>query len=258
MTSPDTPSSREEALFTRAPRLFVETALELDGDIPLKPPQAHYLRHVMRLADGDLVRLFNGTHGEWLGRLNGGRRTSAVTLKQIRPQKATVGPWLLYAPLKKDATDFVVQKAVELGCSRLQPTITSRTQARFTRLDRSLAQAIEAAEQCERLDLPDLDPARPLADLVATWPADRTVFVAVERSDTPRAPLEAMAAHKDRSAAFLVGPEGGFSAGDLDALAPLSPVHLGLGPRILRAETAAIAVLALWQACAGDWRDPSP
>lgn len=246
-------TSGRERVFT-LPRLYVNAPLTEGQEVRLEPPQAHYLRNVLRLGEGDPVRLFNGQDGEWLARLEGGRNGPARALETLRPQAVTDdGPWLVFSPLKKDATDYLIQKSVELGCSRLQPVHTRRTQGRPGRTDRYRPQAIEAAEQCERLDLPVIGSALSIEDLVRAWPADRTLFVALERDDSTLDALPALQSHAGQKVAFLIGPEGGLAPEDLEVLSGLNPVYISLGPRILRAETACVAALALWQASAGDW-----
>jgi 16S rRNA (uracil1498-N3)-methyltransferase len=224
-------------------RLFVAAPLLADAEIPALPAQAHYLGHVMRRHTGDEVVLFNGSDGEWLARIARQGRDSAVlhVVSQSRPQAPEPDLWLCFALLKRDATDLVVEKATELGASRILPVLTERTQAARVNLERLSAIAVEAAEQSERLTVPVLHEPQRLADLLANWPEGRRLAVAVERADAP--PLAADAG------ALLVGPEGGFSPGELDALRRRAFVAPGtLGPRILRAETAAIAGLALLQA----------
>ena len=237
-------------------RLYVNASLGAGQAVSLSRNHAHYLVNVLRMGQGDAVLLFNGQDGEWLARLDGvSKRAATATLEhQTRPQ--TTGPdlWLLFAPLKKSATDFLVEKAVELGASRLAPVITRYTNSTRVRTDRLAAQVAEAAEQCERLTVPDVAGPRPLDQLLADWPADRALYFANEHL-TGGAPLAALAENApDRYAAILIGPEGGFSAseaGNITALAATRPVWLG--PRILRADTAAVALLTLWQASRGDW-----
>lgn len=236
-------------------RLFVRDPLAPGAELVLAPGQAHYLGAVMRRGAGDPVRLFNGRDGEFLARLvaaeAGGRRAAARLGLRVRVEARTraqaPGPdlWLAFALLKRDATDLVVQKATELGAAALFPLLTARTNAARANLERLEAIAIEAAEQCERLDVPVLHPPRQLAALLAGWPPDRPLFVACERAAAPPPPGLA----PDRPAGLLVGPEGGFTEAELDALRACPFVTLaGLGPRILRAETAALAGLVLLQA----------
>jgi 16S rRNA (uracil1498-N3)-methyltransferase len=226
-------------------RLHVDVALTAGAAVEATEGQAHYLGSVMRRAAGDPVHLFNGNDGEWASRiasLSRGKATFAVE-RLVRPQSGDADLWLIFAVLKRDTTDLVVQKATELGVSGLLPVFTERTNAGRVNLDRLRAIATEAAEQSERLTVPVLRPARPLHESLAEWPAGRPLFVALERVDAqPLMPASG-------PAGLLIGPEGGFGPRDhavLDRCRFVRPVSLG--PRILRAETAAIAGLALLQA----------
>ena len=226
-------------------RLYVTEPLHAGASIEATTAQAHYLRVVMRRGVGDAVGIFNGTDGEWLSRIAtlGRDRARLVAETQLRPQTEEPDLWLLFAPLKRDATDLVVQKATELGTARLMPVLTERANASRLNLVRLTAIATEAAEQCERLTVPRIDPARRLAEVLAAWPDKRTLVVAMERARAP--PIRPA----NGPAALLVGPEGGLTAGELDALVRHPFVQPAtLGPRVLRAETAAIAGLALLQA----------
>jgi 16S rRNA (uracil1498-N3)-methyltransferase len=250
------------------PRLHVAPDLVAGGEITIDGDQAHYLTRVMRLGAGDAVRVFNGRDGEFDGEIAEASK-SAVRLvlgKQTRGQQAPPDLWLLFAPLKKDRTDFVVEKAVELGVSEIRPVLTERTNSENVRVDRLARLAIEAAEQTERLDVPPVREAQKLFAALESWPAGRTLIFADEAGDDAgrpwggvsgkAAPLaESLRATVDGPAAILVGPEGGFSAAERTRLRSLPYVKaVGLGPRILRAETAAVAALAIWQAIRGDWR----
>jgi 16S rRNA (uracil1498-N3)-methyltransferase len=226
-------------------RLHVEAPLADGVAIEATEGQAHYLGSVMRRAVGDPIHVFNGGDGEWAARiasLSRGKATFAVEVL-VRPQAADTDLWLMFAVLKRDTTDLVVQKATELGVSTLLPVFTERTNAGRVNLDRLRAIAIEAAEQSERLTIPAFRPARQLHDNLAEWPADRALFVALERADVQKlTPVSG-------PAGLLIGPEGGFGPRDhtvLDRCRFVRPVSLG--PRILRAETAAIVGLALLQA----------
>jgi 16S rRNA (uracil1498-N3)-methyltransferase len=229
-------------------RLFVSAPLAEGAEVHATPGQAHYLGTVMRRGPGASVRLFNGADGEWQARLASIKRDRAVLAVEtrLRAQAAEPDLWLAFALLKRDATDLVAQKATELGASALLPVTTERTNAERINAARMTVIATEAAEQSERLTVPRVVPLQRLPDLLAEWPAGRTLFAAIERSDA--APLRPR--QGGNMAALLVGPEGGFSERELDALrARPFVVPVSLGPRILRAETASIAGLALLQAC---------
>lgn len=238
-------------------RLFVDAPLQNGVAVGLSTDQAHYLGRVMRMAVGDGVTLFNGRDGEWRAELAelDKRAAVAVPKDQTRTQDAEApGPWLAFAPVKKTGTDFIIQKATELGVSRLIPVQTANTQTGRTNTDRLRATAVEAAEQCERLSVPVVDDMVDLAVLTADWPAGRTLFVLDETGGgKPLAPAAAEAA--GGAVGFLVGPEGGFQGRELDSLGKLDFITpVTLGRRILRAETACLAALAVWQAVAGDWK----
>jgi 16S rRNA (uracil1498-N3)-methyltransferase len=226
-------------------RLHVIAPLHEGAEIDATPSQAHYLGNVMRRAAGDPVRLFNGHDGEWQATIASVRRERVRLYVEspLRPQAAEPDIWLVFAPLKRDATDLVVRKATELGVARLLPVLTEHTNTARLNMSRLVAIAAEAAEQCERLTVPAIAAPRRLAELLGDWPADRTLVAALERQDAPPVPPAS------GPAALLIGPEGGFTAAELDALrcGPLV-VPASLGPRILRAETAAIVGLALLQA----------
>lgn len=227
-------------------RLYVEPPLATGAAIAATAAQAHYLGTVMRRGPGDTLRLFNGRDGEFQAHIETLHRDRAAVLRvelPLRPQAAEPDLWLAFALLKRDATDLVVQKATELGVAAVLPILTERTNAHRVNETRLAAIAVEAAEQCERLTIPRIHAPRPLADVLASWPDDRALIIAVERSAAP--PLRPVRG----PAALLVGPEGGFTPKELDALAAHPFVtRVTLGPRILRAETACIAGLALLQA----------
>jgi 16S rRNA (uracil1498-N3)-methyltransferase len=241
----------------RSPRLFVDQPLLGDGSITLDQPQAHYLRDVLRLGPGDQVLVFNGREGERHGTLeSAGKRTLAVRLgAQTRPQEGGADLHYLFAPLKRARLDYMVQKAVEMGVARLAPVLTRHTQAERVNAARMRANAIEAAEQCGVLRLPEIVAPVALADALAALAPERALIFCDE--DAPIAdPAAALAAAAGAtSLAVLVGPEGGFAEEERTLLlARRNIVRLALGPRILRADTAAVAALALVQAVLGDWR----
>jgi len=224
-------------------RLFVTEALSEAANVAAPADQAHYLRTVLRCASGDAVRLFNGRDGEWLARLSFPRRdtVSLSIATQLRHQQPEAGPWLVFALLKRDATDLIVRQAVELGASRLLPVMTERTNASRVNGERLRTIAIEAAEQSERLTIPDIDPLQRLDTVLANWPAPRQLLAAFERSWSGAA----MATPHMGDAALLIGPEGGFTPAERDRLRRFDFVTpISLGPFVLRAETAAAAGLA--------------
>ena len=230
---------------TNAPRLYVRDDLSEGATVPGTPAQAHYLGNVMRLNAGAPVRLFNARDGEFAATIAALRkeRLSFLVGQQTRRHADEAGAWLVFSPLKRDATDLVVQKATELGAGAVLPVLCARTNAARINTERLTAIAIEAAEQCERLTIPTLHPPRRLAELLADWPGERILSVAMERE----AGLP-VAGHAE-SGALLVGPEGGFTPGELDVMRATPFIQpVSLGPRILRAETAAVVGLALLQA----------
>ena len=249
-------------------RLFLDAPLGPDVAIPLDRDQANYLFAVMRLGVGDRFRAFNGRDGEWLAEIVEGSKRGGVAAARrlLRPQAAGPDLWLLFAPVKRARTDFIVEKAVELGVSRLQPVFTRRTSSERIRADRMALTAREAAEQCERLDLPDCREGAALEKLLADWPADRRILFCDERGQDggharPALDMlrEAVAGGPPGPWAILIGPEGGFADEELASLrVHPSALPAGLGPRILRADTAAVAALSLWQAACGDWHAPTP
>jgi 16S rRNA (uracil1498-N3)-methyltransferase len=240
----------------RTPRLFVTSALEQRANVVLDKGQANYLTNVLRLDPGDSVLVFNGRDGEWRAELQReGRRSVALAVaEQTRPQHEPCDLHYMFAPLKHARLDYMVQKAVELGVSRLQPVTTRHTQAARVNLDRMRANAIEAAEQCGILSIAEVDEAIPLPKALDGLTGGRVLIFCDEDADT-RDPVAALSPiPKGTSLAVLIGPEGGF-AEEERALLLKHPavVRLALGPRILRADTAAVAALTLVQAVVGDW-----
>jgi 16S rRNA (uracil1498-N3)-methyltransferase len=239
-------------------RLFVECPLADGAAVSLNHDQTHYLVNVMRARAGADVAVFNGRDGEWRSRLAAvGKRAASLTVTaQLRQQTPEPDLWLLFAPVKRSRIDFIVEKATELGASALIPVFTRHTAATRVNQDRMRAIAVEAAEQCERLSVPNVRPALPLEEVLARWPADRRLIL-LDEGGGGMAIAQGLALVAGAAAAVLVGPEGGFANSELDALHALSfATPVGLGPRILRADTAVIAALACYQALCGDWRTP--
>lgn len=242
---------------TNIPRLFVSAPMVTGASVRLDEGQAKYLTRVMRLGTGAIVRAFDSVNGEWRCALEiAGKAVHLELLEQTRAQVALTPLQLLFAPLKKARTDFVVEKATELGVTHIQPIITEYTQTGRVRADRLTALAIEAAEQTERLDVPAVSDALALVKALDGWPLDVPLYYCDEGSEA-RPMSDVLSASSQKGAALLIGPEGGFSPRErkmLRALAFVTPVTLG--PRILRAETAAVCALTLWQSQVGDWREP--
>jgi 16S rRNA (uracil1498-N3)-methyltransferase len=247
-----------------SPRLFVETDLAAGVEAPLSDAQLHYLRHVMRRPDGSALRLFNGRDGEWQATLEGRGRKAAVAAVGERTREQTPEPdvWLCFAPVKRARIDFIAEKATELGAALLQPVLTHHTAVERVKVERLRANAIEAAEQTGRLSVPDVRPPVELMRLLADWPARRRLLLCDETGGGP--PIAATLAALDAEArtapwAIVIGPEGGFDQSELSILRRMKEVTaVGLGPRILRADTAVLAALACWQALVGDWQRPTP
>ncbi|MFN4203562.1 MAG: 16S rRNA (uracil(1498)-N(3))-methyltransferase [Tabrizicola sp.] len=234
-------------------RLYVDQPLAAGQAVPLSMDQAHYLTGVMRLAAGAAILLFNGREGEWRATLAEAGRRGAVAVcdSQTRPLRLPPDLWLLFAPIKKARTDFIVEKAVELGAARILPVQTRHTNAERIRQDRLQAHAVEAAEQCGATYVPEVTDLHHLDKLLATWPTDRRLYWCDETALGQPATITPATG----PAAILIGPEGGFSADESARLrARPNVTPLSLGPRILRADTAAVAALTLWQAACGDWR----
>lgn len=242
-------------------RLYVMDELAAGLAVRLAGERAHYLRHVLRLLPGAGVRLFNGRQGEWLARIEGflRDRCDLTVAERLRPQAAGPDLWLLLAPLKRSRIDLVAEKATELGVAALLPVWTRHTAVTRVNVGRLGPIAVEAAEQCGRLGVPEVREPVSLDDAIARWPKGRRLLVCAEGG--PALPIaDALAAHAPGGAwAVLVGPEGGWARPELDGLVKLPFVTAaGLGPRLLRAETAALAALACWQAILGDGRERPP
>lgn len=235
-------------------RLYVTADLGAGVAALLGEAPAHYLLHVLRATSGNRVLLFNGRDGEWLAEMGelSKRRVTATCLQQTRAQEPGPDIWLLFAPIKKIPADYLVQKATELGVSVLQPVFTRRTIVTRINMERMAANVAEAAEQSERLTVPQIREAVDLAKLLASWPKERRLYFCDEGGEAR--PLAEAARDTSRPTAILTGPEGGFDPTEremLRALPFVTPVTLG--PRILRADTAALAALSIWQSVAGDW-----
>ena len=234
-------------------RLYVTADLGSGMAVAADDGQAHYLLHVMRAKPGMRISLFNGRDGEWLAEIGaaGKRGVTLNCLKRSAPQAGVPDLWLAFAPVKKTPSDYLTQKATELGVSLLQPVMTRRTIVSRINEDRMAANAIEAAEQSGRLSVPEIREAVSLEKLLAGWSQERRIYFCDEGGDAQ--PLAKASA--PGPAAILTGPEGGFDPAErekLRALPFVTPVTLG--PRILRADTAALAALAIWQSVSGDWK----
>jgi 16S rRNA (uracil1498-N3)-methyltransferase len=238
-------------------RLYVEAPLGSGLQVVPTESQAHYLLTVMRSREGDQVRLFNGRDGEWRARLAEITRKRCVLIceAQSAPQADVPDLWLVFAPIKKTPADYVVKKATELGVRVLQPAITRRTVARRVNSERMRANAIEAAEQSGRVSVPEVHEAKDIDVVLNRWPQDRRILFCDECGDAD--PIANALARMERGApwAILTGPEGGFDPEERALIrSHASVVPVTLGPRIMRADTAALAALAVWQSLLGDWR----
>jgi 16S rRNA (uracil1498-N3)-methyltransferase len=237
-----------------APRLFVSDTLSEVESVTIAGPQAHYLLNVMRLREGGCLKLCDNQTGEWLGRIeSAGKRDCVVSIEaKLRERENVPDLWLLAAPIKKARIDWLVEKATELGLARYQPVITQRTIVERMNLGRLRTHMVEAAEQCGRTALPELAEAEKLATSIKKWPQDRTLYFADEHGGEP---LPKALSHNEGPTALLIGPEGGFTADERDMIRGMAKAKpVSLGPRILRAETAAIAAITIFMATIGDWR----
>lgn len=235
------------------PRLFVDQPLALGATLTLDGAPANYLGNVLRLGPGAEVKLFDDRTGEWLAGIveAGKKRVTLAVTRHLRPREPVPDLWLLFAPIKRGRIDWLVEKATELGVARLVPVLTRRTVVDRLNLDRLRAHVVEAAEQCERTALAELAEPQKLGALLANWPAERILHFADENGGEP------MTAQPG-PAAILIGPEGGFTEEERAAIRALPQVRpVSLGPRILRADTAALAAVALWMGSAGDWNSSS-
>lgn len=234
-------------------RLYIDHSLAAGQPVALEAAQAHYLSGVMRQKPGNEILLFNGQDGEWLARISevGKRGGVLEPLSQTGPQRNPPDLWLLFAPIKKARTDFIVEKAAEMGASRILPVQTDFTNSERIRQDRLQAHAVEAAEQCGGTYVPGVDDLVPLSRLLDGWDTSRRILWADEAI---AGPAQTLAELPKGPWAILIGPEGGFSDSERARLAEAPYVsRISLGPRILRADTAAVASMTLWQASLGDW-----
>ncbi len=237
-------------------RVFVDAELTAGSELECTSAQATYLRAVMRMENGAELLIFNGRDGEWRAKLQhaGKRGASLQLVAQTRVQEAAQDLWYVFAPLKRSRLDYMVQKAVEMGAGRLVPVLTQHTQAERINLDRVSANVIEAAEQCGILAIADVAEPVKLAALLAGWPADRALIFCDESAEQTD-PVRALAKIARGPLAVLIGPEGGFSETERRMISAKPFAHpLSLGPRIMRADTAAVAALAVVNAVLGDWR----
>ena len=240
----------------KSERLYVDAPLQSGGTVVLGEDQAHYLVNVLRLPAGSRLLVFNGRDGEWQAELTGVKKRSASLSIALKTRDQVSGPDIdyVFAPLKRSRLDYMVQKAVELGVARLRPVMTQRTIAERVNLDRMRANVIEAAEQCGILHLPEVTEPLSFDKLLSTWDASRRLIFCDEAA-VVKSPLEVLAAIQPQPLALLIGPEGGFDPKERAALQALPYVSaISLGPRIMRADTAAVAALALVNAQLGDWR----
>jgi 16S rRNA (uracil1498-N3)-methyltransferase len=238
-----------------AQRLFVDAGLAEGATIACTPAQTNYLRNVLRLKAGDPILVFNGRDGEWRAQLREAGRRGAALVVDERTRAQGGGPDLhyLFAPLKRARLDYMVEKATEMGVARLRPVLTRRTVAERVNLERMRAHAVEAAEQCGILRIPDIDAPERLQRVIAAW--DRRPLIFCDEASEESCPFTALARVEPGPVAVLVGPEGGFDAAERDLISTQPFVtRISLGPRILRADTAAVAALALVNAVLGDWR----
>jgi len=236
-------------------RLYVNEPLGKGQSLSLSKDQAHYITGVMRQKAGAMIALFNGRDGEWQAEMveAGKRKAILVCQNQSKPQQTPPDVWLYFAPIKKTRTDFIVEKAAELGAARICPVHTEFTNSERIRRDRLQAHAVEAAEQCGETFVPPVDDIQKLAAVLDHWPRDRKLLFCDETLvDDMTMGLQG---RKGQKWAILIGPEGGFSEVEITRLRGMEQTQsISLGPRVLRADTAAVAALTLWQNALGDWR----
>lgn len=236
-------------------RLYIAEELIPQKQIILSAEQTHYLKNVVKYTAKDTLNCFDNKNGEFSCQIveDSKKSLKIVVLQKIKDYIECPDIWLLFAPLKKDNTDFVIEKATELGVRCIIPTITQYTNTTHIKLERYTAQSIEAAEQCRRTDLPQIIPPQSLKDILKDWPKDRLLYFMDETLQSQPF-LSLIKNNKNDKVAILIGPEGGFSTEELNLLRKTPNAHgATLGPRILRAETAAISALSCWQMLSGDW-----
>jgi 16S rRNA (uracil1498-N3)-methyltransferase len=241
---------------SKLPRLFVKSPLNAGADVPLEPDQAHYLTNVLRLKPQEQVLVFNGTNGEWCARIVAAGKKNVMLTAEHQTRAQQDGPDLhyLFAPIKRARLDYMAQKATEMGASLLQPVLTRRTVAERVKVERLEANAVEAAEQCGILRVPEVRAPEKLDTLIKQWDEKRLLIFADEAAPTASA-LKTLSAQQSGPLAVLIGPEGGFEPEERTLLLRQSfVVPVSLGPRIMRADTAAVACLALVNAVLGDWQ----
>ena len=240
-------------------RLYVNGKLEVHKEIKIQSKQLHYLTNVMRRKRDDILSIFNEVHGEFTGKIiNDSKRNLTIKLLQkIKDPEKKVDVWVIFAPVKKSSTDFIIQKATELGASCLVPVITERTITRNINLKRMQEIVIEASEQCERITIPEIKPIQKLADVICSWNKNRKIFYGdeTERNQKEERSFNNQALFNP-SGAILMGPEGGFSQNEISFLKSKEfVVPINLGPRILRSETAVISGLVFWHIMNGDMKE---
>jgi len=235
------------------PRLYVPNELTDQARLDLPREQAHYLTTVIRKSAGDSVRVFNGAYGEWRAEIESvsKKSTQLMVQEQLREPMTSPDVTLLFAPVRKHRTAFIIEKGTELGVRNFQPILTARTQFPRLNVDKARLQAIEAAEQTERLDIPEVRVARPLLDVLSQW-GEMPLLFADEAGDAQ--PAKDICTRLSTPLGIIIGPEGGFTDAERTELRTMKNVHpVTLGPRILRADTAAISLLSVWQSVSGDW-----
>ena len=239
-----------------APRLYVPFDLIHEVGIQLQPNQSHYLLTVMRRRVGDSITVFNGRDGEWRAKIvTASKRVTSIQIcQQVRKQESEPDVWLLFGIIKQAPLNLMIEKATELGVSTLCPVLTKHTTVRRMSVDRLQSIVLGASEQCGRMTIPEIYPVNNLEEVLLQWPTERRLFY-LDESGRGVPITSGLSDNYTGPCAFLIGPEGGFDKSELDLLAGLpSSTALSLGPRILRAETAAVAALVCWQALCGDWK----